>query len=95
MIGNKNKEAHCESIQDSDLLDLLGLHKKAMAVDGVIVKDQADLMQSIYAKISRAAEAIKEFTVENAKLGAMSTAAEQEVESINQQRVCKHSCSTR
>lgn len=69
--------------------------KKAMAVDGVIVKDQADLMQSIYAKISRAAEAIKEFTVENAKLGAMSTAAEQEVESINQQRVCKHSCSTR
>lgn len=64
-------------------LILLAISQSAFAVEGMIVKDPAGLMQSIYANINRTLEATKQFVVENSKLVAMGTAAEQEVESIN------------
>lgn len=64
-------------------LIFLAFSQSAFAVEGMIVKDPAGLMQSIYANINRTLEATKQFVVENSKLLAMGTAAEQEVESIN------------
>lgn len=64
-------------------LTLLALSSNSFAAEGMIVKDPAGLMQNIYANISRSMEAIKTFTVENAKLVTMGVSAEQQVEAIN------------
>lgn len=64
-------------------LILLAISQSAFAVEGMIVKDPAGLMQNIYANINRTLEATKEFVVENAKLVAIGVSAEQQVEAIN------------
>lgn len=64
-------------------LILLALSSNSFAAEGMIVKDPAGLMQNIYANINRSFEAIKQFTVENARLVAIGVSAEQQVEAIN------------
>lgn len=64
-------------------LILLAISQSAFAVEGMIVKDPAGLMQNIYTNISRTLEATREFVVENAKLVAIGVSAEQQVEAIN------------
>lgn len=64
-------------------LILLALSSNSFAAEGMIVKDPAGLMQNIYANIKRSFEAIKQFTVENARLVAIGVSAEQQVEAIN------------
>lgn len=64
-------------------LILLAISQNSFAVEGMIVKDPAGLMQNIYADISRSLEAAREFVIKNSKIVAMGTAAEQDVESIN------------
>lgn len=64
-------------------LILLAISQSASAVEGMIVKDPAGLMQNIYANINRTLESTKQFVVENGKLVAIGVAAEQQVEAIN------------
>lgn len=64
-------------------LILLAISQNSFAVEGMIVKDPAGLMQNIYANINRTLEATKQFVVENGKLVAIGVAAEQQVEAIN------------
>ena len=64
-------------------LILLAISSNSFAAEGMIVKDPAGLMQNIYANINRSFEAIKQFTVENARLVAIGVSAEQQVEAIN------------
>ncbi len=64
-------------------LILLAISQNSFAVEGMIVKDPAGLMQNIYANINRSFEAARDFVVENAKLVAIGVSAEQQVEAIN------------